>query len=133
MKRENDNCFNTLFTKACQLLYSLTEKSGTFSTRADRGNYKERRVCKLDLITGGSEDSTARLDRYLNYESIRTGEAIRANRARLPERLKTATGRDEFARGVDKVGAGCRRISARGRGGEIRKLCVGISQPMNKC
>ncbi len=53
-------------------------KEWHFFYPSGQGNYKERRVCKLDLITGGSEDSTARLDRYLNYESIRTGEAIRA-------------------------------------------------------
>ena len=53
-------------------------KEWHFFYPSGQGNYKERRVCKLDLITGGSEDSTARLDRYLNYESIRTGEAIHA-------------------------------------------------------
>ena len=43
-----------------------------------QGDYKERRVCKLDLIETDNEESSGRLNRYLNYESIRTGEAIRA-------------------------------------------------------
>lgn len=43
-----------------------------------RGNYKERKVYKLDLFEMGSEESAQRLSRYLNYESIRTGSAIKA-------------------------------------------------------
>lgn len=53
-------------------------KEWHFFYPSGQGNYKDRRVCKLDLITGGSEGSTERLDRYLNYESIRSGEAIQA-------------------------------------------------------
>ena len=43
-----------------------------------QGNYRDRRVYKLDLIERNSEESTRHLNRYLNYESIRTGEAIGA-------------------------------------------------------
>ena len=43
-----------------------------------QGDYRERKVHELDLIKEGSEESAKRLNRYLNYESIRTGEAIEA-------------------------------------------------------
>ena len=43
-----------------------------------QGDYKERRVYKLDLIKTDNEESLDRLNRYLNYELIRTGKAIRA-------------------------------------------------------
>ena len=43
-----------------------------------QGNYQQRRVCKLDLIETGNEESAGRLKRYLNYELIRSREAIRA-------------------------------------------------------
>ena len=43
-----------------------------------RGNYKERKVYKLDLFEMASEESAQHLSRYLNYESIRTGSAITA-------------------------------------------------------
>lgn len=43
-----------------------------------QGDYKERRVYKLDLIETDNEESLGRLNRYLNYELIRTSEAIRA-------------------------------------------------------
>ena len=41
-----------------------------------QGDYRERKVCELDIITGDSEENTERLNRYLDYESIRTGEAV---------------------------------------------------------
>jgi len=43
-----------------------------------QGNYRERRVCELDLLEGDSEKSATHLNRYLNYEKIRTREAVRA-------------------------------------------------------
>lgn len=42
------------------------------------GTWAERKVCEFDLITGDSEKNAERLNRYLNYESIRTGEAVEA-------------------------------------------------------
>ena len=41
-------------------------------------DYNERRVYKLDLIETDNGESAGRLNRYLNYKSIRTGEVIRA-------------------------------------------------------
>jgi len=43
-----------------------------------QGNYRERKVCELDLLEGDSEKSATHLNRYLNYEKIRTREAVRA-------------------------------------------------------
>ncbi len=43
-----------------------------------QGDYRERKVCELNLSEGNSEENTKRLKRYLNYESIRTGEAVEA-------------------------------------------------------
>ena len=42
-----------------------------------QGDYRERRVYKLDLIERDSEESADRLSRYLDYASIQTGEAIK--------------------------------------------------------
>ena len=39
------------------------------------GDYQDRLVWELDLIVDDSEVSAARLDRYLNYEFVRTGTA----------------------------------------------------------
>ena len=42
------------------------------------GSYEERKVIELDLRTGDREENAYRLNRYLNYESVRTGEAFDA-------------------------------------------------------
>ena len=41
-------------------------------------DYRERKVHELDLIQDDSEESAKRLNRYLNYESIRMGKAVEA-------------------------------------------------------
>ena len=40
-----------------------------------QGDYRERKVHEMDLTASASEESAKRFDRYLNYESICTGEA----------------------------------------------------------
>ena len=50
-----------------------------------QGDYRERKVHELDLIKNNSEGSAERLNRYLNYESIRTGEAVEAIKADYEE------------------------------------------------
>ena len=45
------------------------------------GTWAERKVCELDIIAGESEENAEKLNRYLNYESIRTGEAVEAIKA----------------------------------------------------
>lgn len=43
-----------------------------------QGNYRERKVYELDVVQDDSKENAKRLDRYLNYESVCTGEAIEA-------------------------------------------------------
>ena len=43
-----------------------------------RGNYEERRVYTLDIIETDNEEIVSCLNRYLNYDSVRTGEATKA-------------------------------------------------------
>ena len=43
-----------------------------------QGDYRERKVCELNLGEDNSEENAKRLKRYLNYESIRVGEAVEA-------------------------------------------------------
>ncbi|MDE0084948.1 MAG: hypothetical protein OXU23_04485 [Candidatus Poribacteria bacterium] len=43
-----------------------------------QGDYRERKVHEMDLIEGDSEEKAKRLNRYLNYESVRTEKAVEA-------------------------------------------------------
>lgn len=43
-----------------------------------QGDFRERKVYELDLIENNSEENSARLNRYLNYEAVQTGETVKA-------------------------------------------------------
>lgn len=45
---------------------------------AGQGKFRERKVYELDLIESDSEESVGRLNRYLNFEAVKTGNAIKA-------------------------------------------------------
>ncbi len=42
------------------------------------GTWDERKICELDLISGDSQESAERLNKYLNYESVRSDKAVEA-------------------------------------------------------
>lgn len=44
---------------------------------AGEGSYEDRKVVELDLITEDCEECCNYLDRYLNYESVKTGKAAK--------------------------------------------------------
>lgn len=47
-----------------------------FYLPGEQGAYQERRVYKLDLLERDLEECVDRLQRYLSYENVRTGDAI---------------------------------------------------------
>ena len=49
-----------------------------FFHRMGQEDYRERKPPELDFIAGNSEEIADCLNRYLNYESIRTGKAVEA-------------------------------------------------------
>ena len=53
----------------------------SFYLPGEQGRYDERRVYKLDLLERNIEDATDRLERYLSYERVCSGEALRAARS----------------------------------------------------
>ena len=53
----------------------------SFYLPGEQGRYDERRVYKLDLLERNIEDATDRLERYLSYERVCSGEALKAARS----------------------------------------------------
>ena len=51
-----------------------------FFLPAEQGDYGERRVYKLDILERDLDESARRLERYLGYQRVRSGEAIEAAR-----------------------------------------------------
>ncbi len=63
---------------------------------AGEGSYEDRKVTELDFIVENSEESAKRLNKYLNYESVKTGKAAKViaedyrnivNQRQIEERL----------------------------------------------
>ncbi|HOV90298.1 MAG TPA: hypothetical protein PKW07_06250 [Syntrophorhabdaceae bacterium] len=53
----------------------------SFYLPGEKGRYDERRVYKLDLLERDIEEAANRLERYLKYERVCSGEALKAARA----------------------------------------------------
>jgi hypothetical protein len=53
----------------------------SFYLPGEQGRYYERRVYKLDLLERSSTEASERLNRYLSYERICSGEALKAARS----------------------------------------------------
>lgn len=53
----------------------------SFYLPGEQGRYDERRVYKLDLLERTSEEASTRLAKYLSYERVCSGEALRAARS----------------------------------------------------
>jgi len=53
----------------------------SFYLPGEQGRYDERRVYKLDLLERSSTEASGRLNRYLSYERICSGEALKAARS----------------------------------------------------
>ena len=78
LRGRRDNCLNTPFTQGVPIAILTDGREWDFFQPSGQGDYKERRVYKLDLLETDNQESAGRLNRYLNYELIRTGEAVRA-------------------------------------------------------
>ena len=56
-------------------------KEWRFYLPGGQGRYDERMVYKLDLLERNIEDAANRLERYLSYEKVCSGEALQATRS----------------------------------------------------
>ena len=70
--------FEYAFHRGVPIVILTDGREWHFFQPSGQGDYRERRVYRLNLIEKDSQESAARLNRYLNYESVRTDEAIRA-------------------------------------------------------
>ncbi|MDE0186576.1 MAG: hypothetical protein OXP71_14150 [Candidatus Poribacteria bacterium] len=70
--------FEYAFHKGVPVVILTDGKEWHFFHPSGQGEYNERKVYNVDLTEVDHVESTARLSRYLNYQSICTGEAIKA-------------------------------------------------------
>ena len=76
-----EQLFRYAFQRGVPIAILTDGREWQFFYPTGEGTWAERKVCELDIITGESEENAEKLNRYLNYESIRTGEAVEAIKA----------------------------------------------------
>lgn len=72
--------FEYAFHEGVPLAILTDGQEWNFFLPSGQGNYAERRVYKLDILERDPQESIARLDRYLSYSRISSGEALTAVR-----------------------------------------------------
>ena len=69
--------FEYAFHRGVPIVVLTDGQKWRFYHPAGEGSYEDRMVVELDLITRDSEECYNFLDRYLNYESVKTGKAAK--------------------------------------------------------
>ena len=72
--------FEYAFHKGVQLAILTDGREWNFFLPAEHGDYAERRVYKLDIVERDLRECTLRLNRYLQYDAVLSGDAIEAAR-----------------------------------------------------
>ena len=70
--------FDYAFHKGVPVVILTDGREWHFFHPSGQGEYRERKVYNVDLTEVDRVECTARLSRYLNYQSICTGEAVKA-------------------------------------------------------
>lgn len=78
MEDTPEQLFQYAFRSEVPIVILTDGRKWHFFDSSAQGDYTERKVYEIDLTRRNSEEITACLNRYLNYASILTGEAVRA-------------------------------------------------------
>lgn len=75
-----EQLFNYAFHEGVPILVLTDGRKWRFFHPAGTGNYQERLVIEIDLLTGKGDEVSSDLNRYLNYEEAKSGNIINAIR-----------------------------------------------------
>lgn len=75
-----EQLFSYAFKQGVQEVVLTDGREWHFSYPGGEGQFGERKVCQLDLLKDDMTEITTRLERYLNYTAICSGDAIKAIR-----------------------------------------------------
>ncbi len=73
-----EQLFGYAFREGVPIAILTDGQKWRFFHSTGEGRYRDRKVYELDLIESDSEESVQRLNRYLNYEAVQTGDAVTA-------------------------------------------------------
>ena len=69
--------FEYAFHQGVPLAILVDDREWSFFLPGEQGSYTDRRVHKLDLLEREAEDAASILERYLRFDRIKNGDAIR--------------------------------------------------------
>ncbi len=81
--------FEYAFHKGVPMVILTDGQEWQFYLPAEPGDYGERRVYRLDIVERDIEESVKRLERYLRYNAVCTGEALEAARSDYKDVART--------------------------------------------
>ena len=73
-----EQLFGYAFREGVPIAILTDGQKWRFFHSTGEGKYRDRKVYELDMIESDSEESVQRLNRYLNYEAVQTGDAVTA-------------------------------------------------------
>lgn len=73
-----EQLFRYAFRKGVQEVVLTDGKEWHFFYPGGEGDFGERRVCKLDLVEEDTDEIGTYFDRYLNYDAVCSGRAVKA-------------------------------------------------------
>ena len=80
-----EQLFRYAFRRGVPIAVLTDGQEWQFFYPTGEGTWTERKVCELDIVTGESAENAEIFNKYLNYESIRIGEAVEAIKADYEE------------------------------------------------
>ncbi len=72
-----EQLFEYAYRQGITILVLTDGQTWRFYFPAGEGSYENRKIVEVDFTVGNSEEFAKRLDRYLNYESVKTGKAAK--------------------------------------------------------
>ena len=119
LERTERQFFEYAFHEGIPIAILTDGREWHFFNPSGQGNYRERKVHELDLIERDTEESAKYLSRYLNYESIKTRNSIRAIEDDYKQRKIEKSLPEAWNKLVEKEGAFGTKVIAE----EVENLC----------
>ncbi len=101
-----EQLFKYAFHRGIPIAVLTDGRKWQFFHPTGKGTWTERKVCEFDIIIGDSEENAKWLNRYLNYESIRTGKAvetIKKDYEKIVQQRQLATAWSKLVEGADEL------------------------------
>lgn len=95
--------FEYAFHKGVPMAILTDGQEWNFFLPTEQGDYNERQLYKLDLLERTAEEAEVSLRRYLDYEAVRSGQAIEAARTDYRDAARRRTAQRTLPEAWDRL------------------------------